>query len=283
MPARNKARNKDHPVALLRHPAHAALMAALIAGCSQSLFDDVTGGGNNGGADGSVTRPDARPGNPDGGPEPVPDGGRPGEPDGGNDGPDASVPTSCPPPCVGDAFEEFSDTQGGTNERWRYIEVQPEALPGAQYVDMDPYTFAGAVPGWRGVGTPPPSIARCVEVQQAPPCLEFQGLVALTTSSGPDAHRPALLWTPSEYGAYIVSGSWRGSTQGEGVAAALTFALNSEDDVLRIEETTLTTTPKPFDFMVLNVVLGDDLVVSASTDSGESVSIGVDLFISGPY
>lgn len=268
-------------MALLRYLAPAALVLTLMAGCSQSLFDDLSDDDDDGDPDGSVARPDARPGDPDGGPGPGRDSG-PDEPDGGIAGPDAGPRAECPEPCAGDAYGEFKNEQGGLNGRWRYIEVRPEAMLEDQYVDMVVNFFPGAVLGWRGVGTPPPAIALCVAVEPAPPCLDLRGFVALATSVGPDAHRPALLWTPSEPGSYRVTGSWVGSSRSESVAFTLTFTRNDEGNVLETFAGSLTTTPQTFELMVPDLVAGETIVLSASTSSNADESIGVELFITGP-
>jgi len=62
-----------------------ALLLAVLAGCSQSLFD-ANGPGAGGGGDGSVT------------------------------------PATCPAPCVADAAADFDGSPGGAGGRWRYLD-----------------------------------------------------------------------------------------------------------------------------------------------------------------
>ena len=259
---------------LPRYLAHAALIPALLAGCNQSLFD--SGGGGDGPGDGGSRTdvPDARSGAPDAGtlpPDATPD--APGAPDGGR--PDARLQESCPPPCAGDAFAEFGDQQGGP-DGWRYIEVQSDG----SFVDMTPASFPDAA-GWQGTGPSAPTIARCNATSVAPPCLQLDRLVALT-SNAQATSRPALIWTPSEYGTFIVSGSLQVPSLASGTEITMKLTRNGEAEQLYLERVTLATAPHAFEFEV-DVTQGDDIVLSASPTTEASVSVGVNLFFSGPY
>jgi hypothetical protein len=265
---------------LLRYLAHAVLVPALLAGCNQSLFDDGPGGGGDR-RDGSPepVDPDASEGTPDaGGPMTRLDGGA-GEPDGGDKGPDAAVRDVCPPPCAGDAYGDFNTVQGG---RWRYVEVQPEQ-PDAPYVNMTDTVLPGVVLGWIGTGALEPTIAFCVAVESGPPCLEVDDTLALTTpSNAPDTHHPALMWSAPENGTYLLTGNWRVSSAAPSVQTTMLFTRNSHANVIASETRILTAIPYEFSYEI-EAAAGDAIVLSAIATTDQSVAVGVNLFVTGPY
>ena len=159
-----------------------------------------------------------------------PDGGGGDELDGGGDSPDAAV--DCPTECINDdAFEDFDAFQGGANGRWRYVEVQPET---DSYVDMTFSAFPGAVAGWTGTGTPAPSLAFCFTNETMPPCLDLQGLLAMTTTA-PGAHHPAVMWTAPYSGRYAVDVGFRTALDAPEVPATLMLAHNDQSNILHSE------------------------------------------------
>jgi hypothetical protein len=146
---------------------------------------------------------------------------------------------------------------------------------------MSPASFPDGIAGWQGTGPSAPTIAGCNAPTDAPPCAELDGLVALT-STAQGAPQPALIWTPPQYGNYIVSGSLRVPALASGTEVAMKLTRNGEAEQLYLERVTLAATPHAFDF-VIEVLDGDDIVLSTSPTADVSVTVGVDLFFSGPY
>ncbi|HWN71660.1 MAG TPA: hypothetical protein VNM90_28680 [Haliangium sp.] len=277
-------------MALFRYLAHVVVIPALLTGCSQSLFDDGAGGGGGSPDGGGDDRPDGapEPGDPDAGEDPdggmviVPDGG--GGSDGGGVRPDASLPPRdvCPAPCAGDAFDDFNNEQGGKTGRWRYAEVQPEQ-PDSPYVNMTDAILPGVVLGWIGTGAEEPTIAFCVAEETGLPCVELKDTITLTTPGNEQgAHHPSLMWTVPADGVYYLSGDWRVSSLAPAVQTTMRFTVNSHSNIIDTENVTLTTAPSQFSIEVV-VAAGDTIVLSAIATTAESVSVGVNLFITGPY
>ena len=261
---------------LFRHRVHAVLVLALLAGCSQSLFDASPGGGNgNGDSDGGTmpSEPDARIDSPDGGMMPV-------VPDAATFMPDAAPRDECPPPCAGDAFGDFYSVQGGVDGRWRYVEVQPEQ-PDSPYVDMTTTILPGPALGWIGTGEIGPTIALCGKNTTEPPCVGLGSKLALTSPGNvADAHHPGLMWIAPDSGHFSLTGDWSVSIE-SAVPTNMKLTRNSHSEVLYEESPTLTTTPYGFN-VEIDVVEGDRIVLTATATTEQSVSVGVDFFVTGP-
>lgn len=269
---------------LFRYLAGAALVSALLAGCSQSLFGDVDGDGDgNGRADGGPGpgQPDAAPGTPDGGP-PVT-----GPEDGGNGRdtgvvpPDAEPRDLCPSPCVGDAFDDFSNMQGGMNGLWRYVEVRSEPAS-APYFDMSGTLLPGPALGWLGTGDQEPTIALCAASPDELPCFELKGRVALTSKSNAlDAHEPALMWSAPAAGTYELSGDWVVSSMAPETAVELRIVKNVFEETLVADTATRPLAPLRFSSSI-DLMQGDRLVLIFQTLTEDNVTAGVNFFITGP-
>jgi hypothetical protein len=204
-----------------------------------------------------------------------PDGGG-GEPDGGGDRPDAAV--DCPEPCVvdDDAFADFDGNQTGANGRWLYAELQPETN---SYVPMAPVSVNG-VPGFQGTGTPRPSLTYCATTD-TPPCFELPGLLALATTA-PDAHHPALRWIAPELGLYSVSAFYKVSSVAPMVETTVMLTLNDQSTVLDSRTEVLTIGGNQL-YAEPELAVGDAIVLSAIATTDTSVSVGVNVTITGPY
>jgi hypothetical protein len=198
-------------------------------------------------------------------------------PDGGGDSPDALG--DCMMPCLDDnAFNDFGGSQGGANGRWRYVEVQPEP---DSYVAMSLATFPGAVTGFMGTGSPAPSLAYCTSPATSPPCFELLGALALTTTA-PGSHHPALLWTAPEAGYYVVVAYYRVSSDAPAVATTMMLTHNSQSNVLESDTLTITTETSQM-YAEVSVLAGDTIVLSAIATTEQSVSVGANFYITGPY
>jgi hypothetical protein len=271
-------------MALFRYLAHSMLVFTLATGCSQSLFDDGSGGNGNGDGGTVPSEPDARIDSPDGGMLPVePDGGMlPVEPDGGAGGPDAAVRPTCPQPCAGDALGDYNSEQGGDNGRWRYVEVQPEQ-PDSPYVDMTSAILPGPTVGWIGTGVVQPTVAFCNISRDDGACIELEATLALTSpGNAPDAHHPGLMWIAPADGFYYLSGEWRVSSIAPAVPTNVKITRNGHSEILYDQSPTFTTDAYEFGVEV-NILEGDRIVLTAAATTELSVTVGVDWFVTGPY
>jgi hypothetical protein len=200
-------------MALIRHPnphlpaiprpmcrlAARVSLAALLAGCSQSLFanpGDGSGAPDGGEVDfdGGDDRPDAGPGVPDA---------RPGEP------PDAAPP-DCPVDCVDHAVASFSTDQGGKNGRWLYV-ADTGGPFGADYYPMTYGTLPDGAPAWIGSAAPFPGILHCPTSQGDPSCQGVGEKLLFEVTGLGGSGQPALLWTQPETPrvTYRMSGAWQ--------------------------------------------------------------------------
>jgi hypothetical protein len=262
-------------VALFRHWTHTVLVLALLAGCSQSLFDANPGNGNGDGDGGPV------PGEPDAGTD-RPDGGMmPAVPDAGGDVPDATVREECPLPCVADAFNDFRTGQGRPEDRWGYVEVQPEQ-PDSPYVDLTYALLPGPIVGWLGTGIEEPSIGLCNVPDAGTVCDGLAKVLALTSPGNlADAHHPGLVWIAKSGGRYAVSGEWQVSPLAPAAPTIMKLTRNSHSEVLHEVTPTLTTTPEEFNFEI-DVMAGDRIVLTATATTEQAVTVGVNVFVTGP-
>jgi hypothetical protein len=195
-----------------------------------------------------------------------------GAPDGGGDSPDAAI---CTGACIDDdAFEDFDGLQGGTNGRWRYVEVLPDG-----YADMTSFTFPEAVTGFIGTGTPAPGLAYCATNVTMPPCLDLQRWLALTTTA-PGAHHPALTWIAPYDGVYVVDITHATAPGAPDIPAAVMLAHNDPSNILDSQPLA---TPSGALYAEVSVTAGDVLMVGVITESETSVSVGVSVVIGGPY
>jgi hypothetical protein len=262
---------------LFRYIAHAVVIPALLAGCTQSLFD---AGGDGDRRDGAP-RPDARTG--DGGMMGQMDGGGGvDDPDGGRP-PDAGPPRpTCPGPCAGDAYAEYSGQQASM-VGWNYVEYR---------ADQPENEFSGmamdAVAGWRGTGLSfemAPTVTYCDETATAPLCAGLLGTLALTSNSSElEAHHPGLQWRPSMAGIYRISGTWQVAANAPESAVIMTIARNTQSEVLLSETLILTDTPYEFSVtaeLAVTQTTRDRIVLRAATTE-LPISVGVNLFITGP-
>jgi hypothetical protein len=257
---------------------HAVLVPALLAGCSQSLFDANPGGGN-GNRDGGPT-----PNEPDAGADELDGGMTPVVPDAGSGGvPDATVRDECPVPCAADAFRDFRNVQGEPDHLWGYIEVQPEQ-PDSPYVDMSYAILPGPLVGWQGTstGAQEPTIALCNTPNPDSACAELAKVLALTSpGNAANAHHPGLVWIARDDGRYAISGAWQVSSLAPEASTIMKLTRNSHSEVLHEVTPILTTAPYEFNFEI-DVVVGDRIVLTATATTEASVSVGVNLFVTGP-
>jgi hypothetical protein len=242
-------------MSMIRYLASAALLAAL-PGCNQSLFD----ANGERGRDGSVAGPDAR--------VTVPDARM------GDGEPDAAMLPGCPEPCTADAYRDFTTVQ---NAPWRYAEIQPDPH-GTRYIDM---TLSAESPStsWIGSGSEPPAITSCGTGAQPAPCGDLTNMLVLsTTSSLPEAHHPALIWTAPATASYRLLGSWQTPMEATGTPQFLRLARNSQFDLVE-QQLHSDSTPLPFD-LVVDAVAGDAIVLSGLAVTARSGRLGARFFIS---
>jgi hypothetical protein len=267
----------------LRSLAHIVLIPALLAGCSQSLFD-ARPGDNDGDGGGDEDRDgapepivDARPGDTDGGMVIIPDGGG-GIPDGGGTPPpDGRIGRDiCPAPCIGDAFEEMVDAISGSQDKWRLVEVRPRVDP--EYAPMTPVAEGNGLIAVYGTSDPPPKIHRCFSSSTAPPCPGLGDALALTTTNT-TAHHPALQWIAPQAGRYLFTVNWHVAPEVSVAATTMVLARNTQSVVL--DEQLVTLTPDGFE-ITQELAQGESVVLSAISDGATSMVVGVDFFVSGP-
>jgi hypothetical protein len=266
---------------LFRCLAHVVLISALAAGCNQSLFDDGTGDDTPPDADPSQPPvPDAREGTRDadmGGS----DGGGVIPDDGGVSPDDGGVPPDtggdCPGTCINDdAFASFNGVQGGMNGRWRYVEYLPETN---SYDNMARVDFADLA-GFTGSGTPAPNLVFCLASTIDTPCAGLPGTSLALTTTAPGAHHPALMWTVPYSGTYTVDVRYATKPDAPGIQATLVLAHNDQSNV--VDST-------PFNpaggtlYGEPTTTAGEVIVLSVITESETSVSVGVNVVITGPY
>lgn len=251
---------------VIRYLAGVTLVSALVAGCSQSLFDaDPGGGGNGNGGD--------------------PDGGNPGRIDAGvdPDGRSVDAPDAGPIEEIAeDAIAYFSLEQGGVNGRWRYYEFQfsETATPSSTYSPMTPGQRADMFEGWIGTGTPSPAIMPCFRLAgMYPPCTGLAGtLLFETTSFMASDRQPALAWTVPVTGRYRFTFSLsRSDPESVEPPAKASILRNSEFDAL--------SSPLPPDLglseLVADALAGDSILLTMRPDEVSSVPLGVTFSVSG--
>jgi hypothetical protein len=258
---------------LLRRLTHVVLTSALAAGCSHSLFDDGTGGGDDSPPDSTPSEPDAGVGIPDADLT---------IPDADLTIPDADLTIrpdamdSCPGACFEDnAFDDFAGPQGGVNGRWRYVEYQQDT---DSYADMVPVTFGG-VTGFQGTGTPAPTIAYCSRAEPGTLCAEQPGTLVLTTTA-PGAYHPALMWTAPEPGLYVVSVTYGTASGVPDIPTLMMLTRNTQSEILASRP--LDEFPRSIDYEPM-LEANDVLVLSAIAETETSVSVGVNFVILGPF
>jgi hypothetical protein len=228
-----------------------ALLALLLAGCKESLFDERVDQGDD--VDGEI---DGAP------PPPI----------------DASPNSLCPTPCVGDAFAEFSaDQQGGTSGHWRY-RADRRADNGLDYADLGKGVVVGGVSGWLGTGSPAPGVATCAGASD-PACNGLADRLLLLPSTTTDT---TLAWTAPQSGKYRVNGSLRiADGAAAGAQEKLLIARNGRHDTLHNELFTPAVVPHGFD-LEIELVTGDQLLFTVKpVGAGALTPLGLHLWISG--
>lgn len=233
-----------------RGPAALALLLVAALGCNQSLFD---------------SNPDER----DAG-----DGGDDGDdgvdPDGGVE-PDAAPVSTCPEPCLGDALADFSDQQGGSNQRWFYL-YDLGSPNGADYDELAYATWNG-LDAWV-VGNGGPAIASC-RGQQAPECLGLDDFVLLVP--GADRQRPALTYRVPETATYRLSGAIRGADGGPlDVPVQVLVSRAGRHDALAVSRIRTSESEAPLAALV-PAIAGDEITVSIGSDQ-PAPPLGVRVF-----
>ena len=246
-----------------RRPSHrcgfaaAVCLALAAAACNQSLFDSNTEGSADGGPGGGGAAPGE-----DGAPDS--DGGTPGE--------DASPPaSSCPAPCVGDAFAEFSGAQGGSSGQWSYL-GDLGAPNGAEYGEL---TFGewNGLDAWT-IGKDGPVIASCRD-STASLCAGLSEAVLLAPSSG--AARPALSFRVPETAGIRLSGAVR-VADGEAVDVPVDLIVSraGRHDVILARRLRTSIEERGFEAVVPGIE-GDEIVVSVAS-AEPTPPIGLRLF-----
>jgi hypothetical protein len=256
---------------LLSRLAGPLSIAALLAGCSQSLFanpGDGSGtpdGGDNDRVDAGDDPRDAGPGVPDAGPA----------------APADAAPPDCPADCVDHAVGAFSTMQGGKTGRWSYV-ADTGGPFGANYYPMDFGTFPPGEPAWVGSAAPFPAILHCPTAEDYPSC-EGMGEKLLFEVTGPGGSgQPALLWTQPETrrATYRMSGEWRlPSPVPGGDALRLLLVRNSLFDTLLDERISQSDVTGTFDVLV-DAHSRDQFRLLAVTGSSE-VPLALSFYING--
>lgn len=168
------------------------LPLVLVAGCSQSLFDNPGGGRDAGGG-----------GSGDGG--------------GGGDG---AIPTSCPAPCLADAAGDFDGSPTGSSGRWRYLD------------DRRNRTWAAMTPsGESMVGEDPANqITTCAARPSAAACAALPGALLVSAAGATSAADPAIELTAAEH--QVIKLTLRTHVPSGSAAQLVRLYRNSREDVL---------------------------------------------------
>jgi hypothetical protein len=258
-------------MALIRALAGLVLASALVAGCSQSLFDnpddDGDGPPDDPGLDGGVGRDDA--GNV------IPPDANPNLP------PDAAVPTKCPAPCLFDAVAEFGYSDTGASGVWLYAEDKP-SLFGTSYSEMSLVTKEDGTRAYVTGIQGPPAIVHCPSHPDYPNCAGVEDKILFETAE-PGASQPALAWIvppESPRRRYRLSGDWRvPSNAPTDVPMTLLLVRNSRFDAV-VEKRFLTSTePAAFD-IELDLQPSDILRLIAMPGDATPVPVALSLYIS---
>jgi hypothetical protein len=252
-------------MALIRPLVGLVLVSALVPGCSQSLFanpdDDGNGGrdGGNGGGDGGSVDPT----------------------DGGGEArPDASVPTSCPEPCLYDAVAEFDYLGSGGSGVWLYAEDLRDLL-GTSYSDMQVQTRADGTRAYVGSSLNLPAIVHCPSHPSYPNCAGVEDKILFETGALGDNY-PALVWSAPQgtRRRYRLSSDWR-IPSGAPVDAPMTLRLvrNSQFDTVVEAQFSTSKDPGAFD-IELDVQPGDGLRLIAIPGDSSSVPLALSFYVS---
>lgn len=246
---------------LSRHLTSAALVSALAAGCSQSLFDANLGDrdGGQGPADGSVERDAAGPG-VDGGMDNFPR--------------DAAVQESCPEPCLADAVDNYAPVQG----IWRYSETFFDGAGLSDFREMMLGTW-NSLSAWVGALSLP-AIASCPEHAGATQCQGVaEKLLLVPSSDGPLASQPALVWLAPVTGSLRLTGDWRTPAGFPSTATqTVVMARNNLFDNVYTAAFPGRTQPRAFDFEV-DVVVGDYIALSVLPGDNTNTPLGVSFYV----
>jgi hypothetical protein len=261
-------------MALIPRLAGMILVSALVAGCSQSLFDlpgDDDGNGEPDARDdepkppdagvmlddaGNVIRPDANPEVP----------------------PDAAVPTNCPEPCLFDAVADFAYSPDAISGSWVYAEEVPSPF-GTTYSEMRLETRSDGTQAFVGQGSP--AFVHCPSYPGYVNCNGVEDKLLFETTE-PGAHHPALVWLAPQdtRTAYRLSGDWRvPSNTPTDTPMSLLLVRNSQFDSMLDERFFTRTMPAAFDFEI-DVQPGEILRLIAISGDASHAPLALSLYVS---
>jgi hypothetical protein len=234
---------------LTRLLGHAAIACVLATGgaCKQSIFDsnvdDFDAGGEN------------------------------------PPGPDGGTPSACDDPCLGDGFAEFAETQGGTNNRWTYLQEARDPI-GLGYADMVLGQAEGR-DGWIGQAGPSsafPAIVTCEGGGTGCEGVE-DTLLFVPTPNTTGERDPVLSFRVPADGTYRFYGSIVSPESAEtGIQHRLLVSRNGRNDALLHELFATSHTLAPFD-VTLEALEGDQLRFSILGNTGTPIPVAADVFV----
>ena len=181
-------------------------------------------------------------------------------------------PSDCTAPCAGDPVDDFAETQGGSNGRWRYL-VDTRAPNGAAYEEMAFGEVRGA-PGWVGsAGSSPPGIVSCADHPDTQGCANLE--TSLMFYPGTDGD-PALAFVAADHGTYRLSGRVRAATGNpEGLPQRFLVSRSSRHDL--IDSRVHVTAPVADEFSAdVELLAGDRLILTFVGGTTESVPVAFD-------
>ena len=175
-------------------------------------------------------------------------------------------PSDCMEPCAGDPVSDFSDEQGGTTGRWRYVEDM-RAANGAMYTDM---TFGeiDGMTGWVGAGATPAGVVNCLENQDGAGCAGVLTSLVFYPGTSTD---PAVQFIAPENMALTINGKVRVADNAPtGVTQRFIVSRNSRLD--SIESRAHVTSVTPEDFSIAVEALAGDQITLALVGTGPPVA-----------
>jgi hypothetical protein len=181
-------------------------------------------------------------------------------------------PSDCTAPCAGDPIDDFSEQQGGTNGRWRYL-ADTRAPNGAVYEEMTWGEVRGE-PAWVGsAGTSPAGIFSCADNPDAQGCEGFDTSLMFVPGTDQD---PALAFIAADNATYALTGRVRSATGNpEGLAQRFMVSRNSRHDL--IDSRVHVTSPIADEFSAqVELLAGDRLIVTFVGGTTESVPVAFD-------
>jgi hypothetical protein len=184
----------------------------------------------------------------------------------------SDTPSDCTAPCAGDPVDDFAETQGGSNGRWKYL-ADTRSINGATYEEMTWGTIRGE-PGWvSSGGTSPAGILSCADNPDAQGCADLDTSLMFYPGTDQD---PALAFVAPDNGTYALSGKVRSATGNpEGLAQRFMISRSARHDL--IDSRVHVTSPTADEFTAqVELLAGDRLILTFVGGTTESVPVAFD-------